>query len=173
MRRVIIESPYAGQVVTNTRYVRACLRDSLLRNEAPFASHAIYTLPGVLRDEIPEERELGMEAGLQWAPASCDRDLGITMYTDRGVSSGMQYGIERHRLWGRTIEERQLGEAWTVIAKEIQALDFAYANLAATKNHRPYRAAFRRIALAHGGSEADFDDWARGREWEEHRDQEK
>lgn len=50
MRRVIIESPYAGNVEANATYLRRCLRDSLLRGEAPFASHAIYTLPGVLDD---------------------------------------------------------------------------------------------------------------------------
>lgn len=41
MRRVIIESPYHGNVERNLRYLRACLRDSLLRGEAPFASHGL------------------------------------------------------------------------------------------------------------------------------------
>jgi hypothetical protein len=56
---VVIESPYAGDVERNLRYVRACMRDCLLRGEAPYASHALYTQPDVLCDEIPEERQYG------------------------------------------------------------------------------------------------------------------
>lgn len=60
MIRVIIESPYAGDVDANLTYLRACLRDCLLRGEAPFASHGLYAQPGVLDDAIPQiYRELG------------------------------------------------------------------------------------------------------------------
>lgn len=64
MRRVIIESPYAGDVELNAQYARECLRDSLTRGEAPIASHLLYTQPGVLDDAVPRERALGIEAGL-------------------------------------------------------------------------------------------------------------
>lgn len=47
---VIIESPYAGDVDRNLEYLRAAMRDCLKRGEAPFASHALYTQPGVLDD---------------------------------------------------------------------------------------------------------------------------
>lgn len=70
MRRIVIESPYAAPtpegIARNLRYLRACMRDSLLRGEAPFASHAIYTQPGMLRDEIQAERDWGIEAGFAW-----------------------------------------------------------------------------------------------------------
>ena len=66
MKRVILESPYAGDVERNVAYARACLRDSLLRGEAPIASHLLYTQPGVLDDQIPEERQMGIDAGLAW-----------------------------------------------------------------------------------------------------------
>lgn len=59
MRRVIVESPYAGDIERNMRYLRACLADCLRRGEAPFASHAIYTQPGVLDDS---------ELGGEWTP---------------------------------------------------------------------------------------------------------
>jgi hypothetical protein len=62
-RRVIIESPYAGDVDANLIYARECLRDSLKRGEAPLASHALYTQEGVLNDDDPDERKLGIEAG--------------------------------------------------------------------------------------------------------------
>src|SRR3546814_12910998 len=66
MKLVIIESPYAGDVEENTRYARACLQDCLRRGEAPFASHLLYTQPGILDDRVPDERELGLEAGRRW-----------------------------------------------------------------------------------------------------------
>src|SRR5690606_40243334 len=56
-RLVIVESPYAAKEffdrVRNQDYARAALRDSLLRGEAPFASHLLYTQAGVLDDDIP------------------------------------------------------------------------------------------------------------------------
>lgn len=66
MRKVVVESPYAGNVERNLAYARACLHDCLLRGEAPIASHLLYTQPGVLDDDRPEERKLGIEAGLVW-----------------------------------------------------------------------------------------------------------
>jgi hypothetical protein len=38
----------------------------LLRGESPIASHLLYTQPGILKDDVPEERPLGIEAGLAW-----------------------------------------------------------------------------------------------------------
>src|SRR5690606_21487830 len=40
-RRVIVESPYAGDVETHVAYARAALRDCLSRGEAPIASHLL------------------------------------------------------------------------------------------------------------------------------------
>ena len=60
-RLVILESPYFADtedgVEQNVKYARQCLRDSLLRGEAPLASHLLYTQPGVLDDRVPDERE--------------------------------------------------------------------------------------------------------------------
>lgn len=70
MIRVIIESPFAacanGKYTKGAaeQYLRRCLLDSLLRGEAPFASHAIY--PIVLDDDDPDERRRGIEAGYAW-----------------------------------------------------------------------------------------------------------
>jgi hypothetical protein len=54
---VVVESPYAGNIERNLRYLRACMADCLRRGEAPFASHGLYTQPGVLRDELPKDRQ--------------------------------------------------------------------------------------------------------------------
>lgn len=87
---VIIESPYAGDVELNVAYARACVRDSLQRGEAPFASHLLYTQPGVLRDEVPEERELGITSGFEFRRIA---DI-IAVYHDLGISSGMRRAID-------------------------------------------------------------------------------
>ncbi len=107
-RRVILESPYAGDVEKNVEYARACLRDSLLRGEAPIASHLLYTQPGVLDDGVPEERAMGIEAGLAWGHEA----EATVVYTDRGISGGMKYGIERAASEGRVVEYRVLGGRW-------------------------------------------------------------
>lgn len=90
LKRVVIESPFAGNVERNLRYVRLCMRDCFMRGEAPFASHALYTQEGVLDDDIPEERELGIQGGFAYR--------GVTeltaVYLDYGMSRGMKYGIE-------------------------------------------------------------------------------
>lgn len=108
MRLVILESPYAGNVDLNVRYARACMRDCLLRGEAPIASHLLYTQLGVLDDLIPAERAAGIEAGLAWA---LHADLAV-FYTDLGWSPGMAAASERHDINGVAQEARRL-PGWT------------------------------------------------------------
>jgi hypothetical protein len=105
MRRVILESPYAGDVDANVDYARRCLRDSLARGEAPIASHLLYTQPGVLRDQDPVERQWGIAAGLAWR---CVAEASV-VYTDRGITKGMEYGIAAARSAGIPVELRQIG----------------------------------------------------------------
>jgi len=105
MRLVILESPYAGGVERNIEYARRCLRDSLLRGEAPIASHLLYTQPGVLRDEVPSERQQGIDAGLAWREVA----EASVVYTDLGISAGMVYGIEAAEVAGLPVEYRRLG----------------------------------------------------------------
>ena len=89
-RLVILESPYAGDIERNEKYARACLRDSLMRGEAPIASHLLYTQPGVLDDTIPNDRRLGILAGLAWRTVA----HATVVYTDLGISAGMMQGIK-------------------------------------------------------------------------------
>jgi len=106
MMRVIVESPFAGDVEANLTYLRRAMRDCLLRGEAPFASHALYTQPGVLDDDVPEQRALGMEAGFAWGRAAS----ASVFYVDRGVSSGMAEGYRRALAAGRRVVVRCLDE---------------------------------------------------------------
>lgn len=102
--RVILESPYAGDVEANLTYARACMADCLKRGEAPFASHLLYTQEGVLDDTAPEERERGIRAGFAWGEVA----VRIVVYLDRGTSSGMQYGIDAANERGVPVEFRRL-----------------------------------------------------------------
>jgi hypothetical protein len=107
MPLVIIESPFAGDVARNIRYARACMRDSLKRGESPFAMHLLYTQAGILDDDIPEERNLGIEAGLAWGKHAHK----TVVYTDFGITPGMEKGIQRAKEEGREIEYRAL-DSW-------------------------------------------------------------
>ena len=104
MKLVIIESPYAGDVETNIRYARACVRDSLSRGEAPIASHLLYTQEGILDDNIPMERNWGIDAGLAWKAVAS----GSVVYCDLGITKGMSYGIKATREAGLPVEYRYL-----------------------------------------------------------------
>jgi hypothetical protein len=124
---VIVESPFAPRLpdglhvdeadlstVTaalldrNQRYARAAMRDCLLRGEAPLASHVLYTLPGVLDDTLDAERALGIEAGLVWGQFA----KKTIVYTDLGISPGMQLGIDRAARERREVVYRALQFRW-------------------------------------------------------------
>lgn len=106
---VLLESPFAADteegLVENAEYARAAMRHSLYRGEAPFASHLLYTQ--MLDDTVPLERRMGIEAGLA---------IGMfaektVVYTDRGISRGMQYGIDNAEMAGRPIEYRTIRDS--------------------------------------------------------------
>ena len=82
MIRVILESPYAGDIERNIDYARKCLRHSLLLGESPIASHLLYTQIGVLNDDLPNERQIGIDAGLQWKEVAEKH----VFYIDYGMS---------------------------------------------------------------------------------------
>ena len=102
MRRVVIESPYAGDLALNAKYLDACLSDCFRRGESPYASHAIG--PRALRDAVPEQRRQGIDAGFAWA----DVADAIVFYVDLGWSGGMRAALVKHQADGRTIEQRKL-----------------------------------------------------------------
>ncbi len=136
MKRVIVESPFAGDVERNIAYARLCLRDCLLRGEAPIASHLLYTQPNVLKDNIQEERDLGISAGLTWG---CAAETTV-VYTDYGVSNGMRLGIQRAKSDGRVVEYRRLFQFLS--PEEQKTLD-----------------SYRKIAAVRGKAHANPDFW--------------
>ncbi len=108
MKLVIIESPFAASAAYtqahHEAYARACMADCLSRGEAPYASHLLYTQPGVLDDTIPEQRKLGMLAGFAWR-AACDTTV---VYQDLGMSGGMVAGVQSAKDRGNKVEFRRL-----------------------------------------------------------------
>ena len=103
---VIIESPLNADDIEgferNMDYAKACLMDSLLRGESPYASHILYT--HVLRDSNEHERAMGMIAGIEFTRVA---DL-VAVYGDKGVSKGMESGIQEAIKYGVPYEFRSL-----------------------------------------------------------------
>ena len=102
MQLVILESPYAGNVEFNVEYAKLCMKDSLTRNEDPMVSHLLYTQ--CLDDKDPIERILGIQAGLAFKSVVNK----TVVYTDLGISKGMQYGIDDAIKNNREIEYRKI-----------------------------------------------------------------
>ena len=75
------ESGTDGDTDGNFIRARACVRDSLLRGEAPIASHLLYTQPGVLGDNVAGEREPELLPAWRW-----DRSLRRRSSTSIGES---------------------------------------------------------------------------------------
>jgi len=119
-RRVVVESPYAGDVEGNTAYARKAMADSLARGEAPLLSHLLYTQ--VLDDLEPEDRAAGMEAGWAWTPVAD----ACVVYCDRGVSKGMMRGVDRAKAAGVRVERRWLSpmrDEYPATFDELEAAD--------------------------------------------------
>lgn len=127
MKLVYIESPFKDENWKATRrnvlYARVCVRDSLLRGEAPYASHLFFTQTGILNDTVEAERQLGISAGQTLG----DKFDLRAVYEDFGISKGMQYGIERALKLGQPIEHRTLSV--------IMDLDEAVRQMAEAKPH--------------------------------------
>lgn len=132
MKRVLIESPYAGEVLRNQMYARFCMNDAVVRHkEAPYASHLLFTQEFILDDDVPEERMLGIDAGLEWGKAA---DF-TAVYVDLGLSSGIAYGVRNARLTNRVVDFRQLPEdvwehfRWLCVQREYLVPERAYPPL--------------------------------------------
>ena len=111
MKRVVIESPYAGNYKLNETYAEFAMHDCLVNyNEAPYASHLLYTRKNVLRDHIPADRKLGIEAGFYWRSVS----EKTVFYVDLGMTKGMVLGEEDCKKQGKPYEIRELpADLWS------------------------------------------------------------
>jgi len=102
MERVILESPYAGNLLLNRAYLDVCILDCFMRDEAPFASHLMYT--SALDDTDPAQRSFGIEAGFaQWVSRP-----RVVFFTDLGITRGMYRAIRRAKEFDIQIEFRSV-----------------------------------------------------------------
>jgi len=67
---------------------------------------ATTTQSGILDDTNAGERQLGIDAGTAWL----GKAEAVVVYTDYGVSRGMQHRIEHARGMGLPIETREIGK---------------------------------------------------------------
>jgi len=106
LRLVQLETPFAAdtpeEIAANIDYARRCARHCFDLGEAPFVSHLLYTQ--MLDDTFAPHRKQGIDAGLAWASNA----EASVVYTDRGVSPGMEKGIARAEAEGRPVERRTL-----------------------------------------------------------------
>lgn len=120
LQKVVLESRFSASdtkgLVLNKKFTLACMRDCFLKGEAPYASHVIYAHPHFLDDFVATERALGMHAGFLWG----DLAVKTIVYTDLGISTGMQMGIEHAKKVNRPIEYRELGFIPEVSQEEIE-----------------------------------------------------
>ena len=99
---VFIESPYAGDLVTNGTYLKECILDSITRGENPYASHGFFTQ--YLDDTVAVQRLLGMDLGNQWR-LLCEFTV---FYADLGYSEGRIKGMEFCIQHGHKYIERKI-----------------------------------------------------------------
>lgn len=114
---VILESPFAGDVEKNVAYARACMRDCIIRfGEAPYASHLLYTQEGVLDDNDPAERDLGIQSGFAFREVA----EKTVVYINLGISGGMRCGVKHAEDRGQPVELRSLPgfESWLASFEE-------------------------------------------------------
>lgn len=114
LRPTIVESPFSasGEYTQrqHERYRDACMLHSFDMGEAPFASHMLYTQ--ILDDAVPEERKLGIDAGLAIAEVLASTGfLRWVFYVDLGISAGMKLGEKKAAELGVSTEKRSLGLA--------------------------------------------------------------
>lgn len=102
MIRTLVVTPHDQTKMLNILYTRACVKDSLLRGEAPVSLTALYSLPFI-------EAESGLEdyiesAILSWMPVA---DV-VTIYTDLD-SNNLVDRIEIYAAeMNRVVERRRL-----------------------------------------------------------------
>lgn len=100
---VLVCSPYAGDRAKNDAYLKACIADSLSRNEAPWASHGFY--PQFLDDGDCDQRALGLECEHVWLKFAAL----VAVYGDLDPpSSGMALAIREADRLGIKVERRSL-----------------------------------------------------------------
>jgi hypothetical protein len=103
---ILIISPttaYTPTILADREYARRCLRDALIRGEAPVAPYLHYD--GALESAIPTENALRRAA----VEAIMLRASAIVAYLDRGWTDEMRHVVGRARALHVHVIERKIG----------------------------------------------------------------
>lgn len=87
MKLVYICSPLRGDVERNIRKANGYCRFAATKSAVPIAPHAMFT--GFLDDAIPQERQMGLEMGLELLKRCCE----LWVFGNR-MSEGMKAEIK-------------------------------------------------------------------------------
>ncbi len=108
---VIVESPFKSNEESSEEehkdYLERCLLDCVTKGETPYASHKMLTK--CLNDAVPEERALGISAGLAMARILARHGGVPTFYLDYGWSNGMLLAKEFYTKHNIPIVQRWIG----------------------------------------------------------------
>lgn len=105
--RVVIESPFTGDVTLHCYYADCLMLDSMNRNEAPFLGHLLY--PRVLNDNLAIDRAAGIECHLAWLLSVQHIIIGMDLGEPTG---GMQAAIDLADKHNIQVKPRWLGNDW-------------------------------------------------------------
>lgn len=101
-RRIVVESPLAGDVAENLRYLVWCCRALYLAGYEPLASH--LGCPWFMDDDVPEERADGIAWSWFW-----QGDEHV-FFGDLGLSRGMGFSMDRCKREGIPASIKLLSE---------------------------------------------------------------
>lgn len=102
---VLVLTPWeSGPKGRVRQYIRMCIRDCLVREEIPWASHVMFAWTEALYDDDPEQRAEGLAVAKQMSKR-CDL---IAVYSDLGVTSGMREVLTFAAFQGKKIEHRKI-----------------------------------------------------------------
>lgn len=108
---VIVESPFKSNEESSEEehmaYLERCLLDCVNKGETPYASHKMLTK--CLDDSIPEQRALGISAGLAMARILARHGGVPTFYLDYGWSIGMREAKRFYEAHNIPIVQRWIG----------------------------------------------------------------
>lgn len=91
MKLVFICSPYAGDIERNTRKAQGYCRFAYIKGSIPFAPHLHN--PQFLDEDIPEERKVGIELGIELLKRSDELWCFGNKLTD-GMRAELRFAIK-------------------------------------------------------------------------------
>jgi hypothetical protein len=114
---VVLESPYSGDIPLHVVYGQRVMTDSRSRGEIVIMPHMLWTqhhlAPHSYVDDWDEKYEVpngGREVSLEQIKVLRERADKVIFYTDYGMSSGMQHGLDHCKERNIPYEMRTIGK---------------------------------------------------------------